>query len=68
MKVNCPHCCHEYDIEPNQLGQSTECEACQKIFILKNPNLITCPICFKEISKDTGVCLRCGHLLKRKKS
>lgn len=66
MKISCPACNQEYDIELDQLGKNAECEACKENFTLKNPNLITCPICFKDISKEAETCVHCGHPLKEK--
>ncbi len=61
MIINCPECNQEYEIEPAQIGYHAECEACKKEFIITNPNLIKCSVCFKEISAKSNTCIHCGH-------
>jgi hypothetical protein len=35
MNAYCPHCKQKYEIEADMLGQTAECEACHKDFVIK---------------------------------
>jgi predicted Zn finger-like uncharacterized protein len=35
VKIHCPNCHQEYDVDESDLGHEAECEACKKTFILQ---------------------------------
>lgn len=36
MKINCPHCQEEYDVEASDIGTAATCGGCQKDFTIKS--------------------------------
>ncbi len=35
VKIHCPNCQQEYDVDEADLGREAECEACKKTFVLQ---------------------------------
>ena len=35
VKIHCPNCHQEYDVDEADLGREAECEACKKTFVLQ---------------------------------
>lgn len=64
VKVHCPNCSQPYSIPVERLGKQAQCEQCNTVFTLENPNLAPCPDCFANISRRALTCPRCGAPLR----
>ena len=60
MRITCPHCGQEHEIQPEFIGRTAKCIRCETEFVVQNPNLAPCPDCFELISKRATSCPRCG--------
>ena len=76
MKICCPRCGQEYEVEETILGQNVECPICQKKFIAaSSAHKITstkqetpspkmaCPWCRESISIAAKKCRYCGEYI-----
>ena len=76
MKICCPRCGQEYEVEETILGQNVECPICQKKFIAassahKNTSIkketpspkLACPWCRESISIAAKKCRYCGEYI-----
>lgn len=51
VKVHCPNCSQPYSVPAERLGKQAQCELCNTVLTLENPNLAPCPDCFANISR-----------------
>ena len=78
MKICCPRCGQEYEVEETILGQNVECPICQKKFIAasaepKNTSIkketpspkLACPWCRESISIAAKKCRYCGEYIDK---
>lgn len=68
MKIICPQCSAEYEIQSNVVGQKVECQRCkfQWVVALKPvsaPKMKPCPICGENILAAAKKCRYCGEYL-----
>lgn len=82
MKIQCPKCGQNYEVEEGIRGEKVECQICKTEFIatgaqpdLKpipsispNANLIYCPDCGKQISRNATACPNCGSQIQRQQA
>lgn len=66
MKVECPHCKEQYDVDPKYTGQQIKCPKCKNDFQVMNDKLAPCPDCCMLISKRAFECPKCGAPLQGK--
>lgn len=63
MRIQCPKCSSQYEVEAEYVGRNLKCPDCGHEFEVHNPNLIPCPDCFMQISKRANTCPHCGAVL-----
>ena len=55
VKIHCPNCHQEYDVDEADLGHEAECEACKKTFVLQADAASTEPSSEMKIDGGSGV-------------
>jgi len=65
MLVNCPKCKEQIEI-PRRAVEGKEAMEGKEETV--NPNLMRCPDCGKEVSRNAESCPHCGRKLKEKQT
>ena len=69
MKITCPHCNQNYDIDKTSIGKEADCTSCGNHFViqatvskpLKSVELSHCPYCAGELVPGVKKCRHCGE-------
>ena len=65
MKIYCPHCFQEYDVEKESLGKKGTCEVCKETIIIEMPVMQICSKCHRKVYYKETECPDCGNKLKK---
>jgi len=74
MKIQCPHCSQNYEVEAEYLGETVTCQTCGKDFVVEQPapdisqQTVSCPYCGEQILAVAQKCKHCGEFLNRKRN
>jgi predicted amidophosphoribosyltransferase len=79
IDFNCPRCNQPLSVEASGAGMLVNCPECKEQIEIPrgavegkeetaNPNLMRCPDCGKEVSRNAESCPHCGRKLKEKQT